>query len=49
VAAVTARLGGYTLFETERGVPVNTAVWNTVAVPAAAVCPIPLDKATVDD
>lgn len=48
VSAVTACLRGYTLFDAERSKPVNTAVWNTVAVPAAALCPTPLDLATVE-
>ena len=48
VSAVTACLPGYTLFDAERGKPVNTAVWNTVAVPAAAHCPTPLGLATVE-
>ena len=48
VSAVTACLRGYTLFDAERGKPVNTAVWNTVAVPAAALCSTPLDLATVE-
>jgi len=48
VSAVTACLRGYTLFDAERGKPVNTAVWNTVAVPTAALCPTPLDLATVE-
>ena len=33
-SAVTACLNGYSLFDAERGVPVNTAVWNTVAIAA---------------
>ncbi|MFZ3214340.1 MAG: FkbM family methyltransferase [Terriglobales bacterium] len=48
VSAVTACLRGYTLFDAERGQPVNTAVWNTVAVPAAAVCPTLHGLATVE-
>jgi len=48
VSAVTACLRGYTLFDAERGKPVNTAVWNTVAVPGVALRPTPLDLATVE-
>lgn len=46
-APVTAYLRDYNLFDAERGIPVNTAVWNTVAVPAAAVSSTRLDVATV--
>lgn len=38
-SAVTAQLRGYALWDAESGMPVNTAVWNTVAVPAVAVGP----------
>src|SRR5271169_153083 len=48
VSAVTACLQGYTLFDAERGKPVNTAVWNTVAVPAAVLCSTPLGLTTVE-
>jgi len=44
-SAVTACLGGYTLFDAERGIQVNTAVWSTVAVAASAVGSSPLDVA----
>jgi len=46
--AVTTRLERYTLFDAESGMPVNTAVWNTVAVPAAAVHAAPRKLATVE-
>jgi FkbM family methyltransferase len=48
-AEVTARLGGYNLFDGESGIPVNTAVWNTVAVPKPAVSPTPRRLATVEN
>lgn len=47
-SAVTAYLRDYNLFDAERGVPVNTAVWNTVAVPATAVGYSTLDLAGAD-
>lgn len=48
-SAVTARLRDYTLFDAESGTRVNTAVWNTVAVPKPAVSPSPRKLATVDN
>jgi FkbM family methyltransferase len=47
-SAVTACLGGYNLFDAERGAPVDVAVWNTVAVPATAVAPRPAPKLTLE-
>ena len=43
--AVTACLRGYALFDAEHGQAVNTAVWNTLAVPAAALDSTPLEPA----
>ena len=37
-SAVTACLRGYNLFDGERGIQVDTAAWNTVAVPTTALC-----------
>jgi len=48
VAAVTACFRGYNLFDAERGHAVNTAVWNTVAIPAIALGPTPLDLAMAE-
>jgi len=46
-SVVTACLRDYNLFDGERGVPVNVAVWNTVAVPAAALGSYPLGMVAV--
>ena len=48
VSAVTACLQGYTLFDAERGKPVNTAAWNTLAIPPPALYPTALGLATVE-